>query len=388
MEYRLLSTDLLLSEIGSVIANAVENGQDQLDQNDTEFIIRITKKYKKRSVYLDLELPSDINKLQDPELFLSQFPDTLVIVDEIQRMPALFPVIRALVDQNRISGRFLILGSASPDLIKQASESLAGRIIYHELTPFYLEEIGYEKDNIKNLWLKGGYPDSYLTKNDDLSFTWREAFVRSYLERDIPQLGIRIPSLQLRRFWTMLAHSHGQLWNASQMANSLGITGPTVKHYLDILTGTFIIRQLQPFYINIKKRLIKSPKIYIRDSGLLHTLLKNNSLEDLQSHPLAGSSWEGFIIEQIMNMLPENWEKYFYRTNAGAEIDLIVIAENQPIAIEIKYSSSPKVSKGFWTAYKDIGCKKGFVVYPGKDYYPIDKNIFILPVSQIRKIKS
>lgn len=348
----------------------------------------LQKKYKNRSVYLDLELPSDINKLQDPELFLSQFPDTLVIVDEIQRMPALFPVIRALVDQNRISSRFLILGSASPYLIKQASESLAGRIIYHELTPFYLEEIGHEKENIKNLWLKGGYPDSYLTKNDDLSFTWREAFVRSYLERDIPQLGIRIPSLQLRRFWTMLAHSHGQLWNASQMANSLGITGPTVKHYLDILTGTFIIRQLQPFHINIKKRLIKSPKIYIRDSGLLHTLLKNNSLEDLQSHPLVGSSWEGFIIEQIMNMLPEHWEKYFYRTNAGAEIDLIVIAENQPIAIEVKYSSTPKVSKGFWTAYKDIGCKKGFVVYPGKDYYPIDKNIFILPVSQIRKIKS
>ena len=344
------------------------------------------KKEYSGAIYLDLGLPSDINKLQDPELFLSRFPNFPVIIDEIQRAPNLCPVLRALIDQNRVPGRFLILGSASPDLIKQASESLAGRIIYHQLAPFSLEEVGYEEETVRNLWLKGGYPDSYLSDRDDLSFRWREAFIQTYLERDIPQLGIRIPSLQLRRFWTMLAHSHGQLWNASQIAGSLGITAPTVKHYLDILVETFVVRRLQPYYVNIKKRLIKSPKVYIRDSGLLHALLKNKTVEELLGHYTAGNSWEGFVIEQIVNILPENWEKYFYRTNAGAEIDLVVFPNNRPIAVEVKYSSAPKVSKGFWSAYEDIGCEKGFVVYPGKNYYPISKNVFALPVSQIGKI--
>jgi len=343
----------------------------------------IQKKYKK-CLYLDLELPSDLNKIEDPELFLSHYPETLIIVDEIQRMPGLFPVIRALVDQNRVPGRFLILGSSSPDLLKQASESLAGRIIYHELSPLCLEETGYEEGVIRSLWLKGGYPESYLAGCDDLSFTWREAFIQTYLERDIPQLGIRIPSLQLRRFWTMLAHSHGQLWNASQIAKSLGVTAPTVKHYLDILTETFMVRQLQPFHSNMKKRLIKSPKIYIRDSGLLHSLLRNKTWETLQGHPMAGHSWEGFVLEQILNMIPENGEKYFYRTNAGAEIDLIIFSERSPVAIEVKYSSSPKVSKGFWSAYEDLKCKRGFVIYPGKDFYPMGKNVFALPVSEIK----
>jgi hypothetical protein len=348
----------------------------------------IQTKCKTRSLYLDLELPSDLNKLQDPELFLSQYSDTLVIVDEIQRMPGLFPIIRALVDQNRVPGRFLIIGSSSPDLIRQASESLAGRIIYHELAPFYLEEIGYDEATVRSLWLKGGYPDSYLAGSDDLSFSWREAFIQTYLERDLPQLGIRIPSLQLRRFWTMLSHSHGQLWNASQVAKSLGVTAPTVKRYLDILTETFVVRQLQPFHSNIKKRLIKSPKIYIRDSGLLHSLLKNKTWDALHGHPMSGHSWEGFVIEQVINTLPENGEKYFYRTNAGAEIDLIVFIENRPVAIEVKYSSTPKVSKGFWSAYEDMECKKGFVVYPGKDFYPIGKNVFALPVSEIGRVYS
>lgn len=334
--------------------------------------------HKKDSIYLDLELPTDINKLQDPELFLSSYNNSLVIIDEIQRIPELFPVIRALVDQNRVPARFLILGSASPALLKQASESLAGRIIYHQLSPFTVEET----KNCNETWIKGGYPDSYLTDMEQ-SFIWRGAFITSYLERDIPQLGIKVPSTQLRRFWTMLAHNHGQLWNASQIAGSLGITAPTVKHYLDILTDTFIVRQLQPFYANLKKRLIKSPKVYIRDSGLLHALLNMPTIEELQGNPKIGSSWEGFVIEQIINSLPEHCETYFYRTSAGAEIDLIIKNKNELVPVEIKYSLTPKLSKGFRIAINDLNCKKGFIIYPGDESYPINENVSTLPLVEI-----
>ena len=226
----------------------------------------------KQTIYIDLELPSDRDKLRDPELYLRQFPEYVVIIDEIQRMPELFPLMRALVDQKKRKGRFLILGSASPDLIKRASESLAGRIIYHELAPLNLQETGDEC--LTKLWLRGGYPESFLSDDDERSFAWREAYIRTYLEMDIPQLGLQIPSLQLRRFWSMIAHSHGQLWNASKLAGSLGLSAPTARRYLDILSDTFIARQIQPYYANVKKRLVKSPKVYIRDSGLLHTLLR------------------------------------------------------------------------------------------------------------------
>lgn len=346
----------------------------------------IKDEIRKKVIYLDLELPSDLNKLQEPELYLGQFSsDTLVIVDEIQRMPSLFPLIRALVDKKRIQGQFLILGSASPELIRHSSESLAGRIIYHELTPFVLHEIGYK--HILKLWLRGGYPVSYLSENDDDSFSWRESFIKTYLERDIPQLGIHIPAVQLRRFWTMLAHSHGQLWNASQIANSMGISAPTVRNYLDILGDTFIVRQLQSYYLNIKKRLRKSPKVYIRDSGLLHTLLRIGSIENLQGHPSVGSSWEGFVIEQILGIIPKGWQAFFYRTGAGAEIDLLLInGKNEPIAIEIKYSASPTTSRGFWNAFNDLSCKKGFIVYPGEESYPLGKNVYTLPIKNIIKI--
>ena len=339
------------------------------------------------TVYLDLELPSDLNKLRDPELYLGQFTDSLVIIDEIQRMASLFPLIRALVDQNRVAGRFLILGSASPDLIRLASESLAGRIIYHELSPFVLEETGFEW--IQQLWLRGGYPDSYLASTDEISFTWRETFIKTYLEMDIPQLGINTPALQLRRFWTMLAHYHGQLWNASQMANNLGISAPTVHKYLDILEDTFIVRRLPPYHANMKKRLIKSAKVYIRDAGLLHTLLRNRTMEDLYSHPSLGNAWEGFVVEQILGLIPDPGQACFYRTNAGAEIDLLLIDRPaEPVAIEIKYSLSPKVTKGFWNGYEDLKCRKGFIVYPGEVQYPIGKNVFTLPVKDLIKIVS
>jgi predicted AAA+ superfamily ATPase len=347
----------------------------------------IKERMKKKVIYLDLELPSDLNKLQDPELYLSRFEDTLVIIDEIQRMRSLFPLLRALVDRKRSAGRFLILGSASPELIRHSSESLAGRIIYHELSPFSLSEINSE--NIQKLWLRGGYPESYISKNNDESYVWREAFIKSYLETDIPQLGIRIPAQQLRRFWTMIAHSHGQLWNASKIAGSLGISAPTVMSYLDILEETFIVRQLRPYYSNIKKRLIKSPKVYIRDSGLLHALLNISTLDDLHGHPSLGSSWEGFIVEQILKILPERWQAYFYRTGAGAEIDLVLFdGKHKPVAVEIKYSVSPKLERGFWNAYEDLSCKKGFVLYPGEESYPLGRNVATLPAKKLAEIFS
>jgi len=337
------------------------------------------------TVYLDLELPSDMNKIQDPEIYLGPLADSLVMIDEIQRLPSLFPLLRALVDQKRVAGRFLILGSASPDLLRHSSESLAGRIIYHELCPFILEETGY--DRIQQLWLRGGYPDSYLAATDETSFAWREAFIKTYLEMDIPQLGIRIPAVQLRRFWTMLAHYHGQLWNASQIAGSLGISAPTVQRYLDILEDTFIVRRLPPYHANLKKRLIKSARVYIRDAGLLHTLLRNRTREDLYSHPSLGSAWEGFVIEQILGLIPDDRQTCFYRTNAGAEIDLLLTHHPAgPIAIEIKYSLSPKVTKGFWNGYEDLECRKGFIVYPGEECYPIGKNVFALPAKDLRMI--
>lgn len=345
----------------------------------------IKSRAKKNVIYLDLELPSDLNKLQDAELYLSRFVDALIIIDEIQRMPSLFPLIRALVDRKRTAGRFLILGSASPELMKHSSESLAGRIIYHELSPFVFREI--DEKRIQRLWLRGGYPQSYLSENDEESFAWREAFIKTYLEMDIPRLGIHIPALQLRRFWTMIAHSHGQLWNASKIAGSLGISAPTVRSYLDILEETFIVRQLQPFYSNTKKRLIKSHRVYIRDTGLLHALLNIMTNEDMHSHPSLGSSWEGFIIEQIIGNLPERRQIYFYRTGAGAEIDLVVFdGKNKPTAVEVKYSISPKLERGFWNAYEDLACRKGYVVYPGEESYPLGKNVYTLPVKNLIKI--
>lgn len=345
----------------------------------------IMERMEKKVIYLDLELPSDLNKLRDPELYLDRLADALIIIDEIQRMPSLFPLLRALVDRKKTAGRFLILGSASPELIRHSSESLAGRIIYHELSPFIFQEIDGNK--IQKLWLRGGYPQSCLSKNDGDSFTWREAFIKTYLEMDIPQFGIRIPARQLRRFWTMIAHSHGQLWNSSKIAGSLGISAPTAKHYLDILEETFIVRQIQPYYPNFKKRIIKSPRVYIRDSGMLHTLLNIRTSEELHGHPSLGSSWEGFIVEQILRLLPDRWQAFFYRTGAGAEIDLVLYdGRRKPIAVEIKYSMSPKVERGFWNAYEDLSCRKGYIIYPGTESYPIGKNVFTLPAKDLEKV--
>jgi len=276
------------------------------------------------AAYLDLERPSDLAKLHDPESYLTRHVGSLVILDEAQRMPELFPVLRALIDEDPRNGRFLVLGSASPDLARQASESLAGRILNHELTGFVLAEIGSDREALDRSWLRGGFPRSYLAGTDDASLQWREGFVQTFLERDIPGLGIRVPAPALRRFWGMLAHAHGQTWNASTLAGALGITGKTARHYLDILSETFVVRQLQPYHSNLGKRLVKSPKVYLRDSGLLHALLHIESLEDLLGHPILGASWEGWVVEQIIGALPRGCESFYYRSHAGAEVDLVV----------------------------------------------------------------
>jgi predicted AAA+ superfamily ATPase len=268
--------------------------------------------------------------------------------------------------------------------MKHASESLAGRVVYHELAPLCLAETGAAA--MQELWLRGGYPNSFLAGSDSESYEWRQAFIATYLERDIPLLGIRIPSAQLRRFWIMLAHLNGQLWNASQLGASMGLSPPTMRHYLDVLEDTFIVRQLMPWFANTGKRLTKSPKMYVRDTGLLHALLQLVTTNQLFSHPGLGSSWEGFVIEQILATLPTGYQPYFYRTGAGAEIDLVLHGGGRTIAVEVKCSAAPKVSKGFWLAYSDLGCAKGFVVYPGQDRYPISETVEVLPVSELSRI--
>lgn len=345
----------------------------------------LASSFRPDAVYLDLELPSDLAKLEEPELYLAPLHDRLIIIDEIQRVPTLFPVLRALVDQDRRPSRFLILGSASPTLVRQASESLAGRIIYHELMPFGLQEVG--QDDLEKLWIRGGLPESYLAEDDLRSFEWRQAFITTYLERDIPGLGLRISFSRLRRFWIMLAHMHGALWNASKIAAGLGLTAPSVRHYLDILEDTFIVRQLQPYYANIRKRIVKAPKVYIRDSGILHSLLGISNKDALLSNPILGSSWEGFILEELVKLQPES-NFFYFRTHAGAEIDILIQKRNGDLwAIEVKYSLKPKPSKGFYYSIKELRCQKAFVIYPGQERFNVADNIEAFPVANLHCLK-
>ena len=347
----------------------------------------IAEKCNQPVVYLDLENPQDFEKLGNSQLYLEQFKKHLVILDEAQRKPELFPLLRSLIDEDRRPGRFMILGSASPSLKRQASESLAGRIAYHELSPFTLDEVGVSETKMNKLWLRGGYPQSYLADSDKLATVWLQNFIQTHLERDLPALGVRVPSTTLLRFWTMAAHCNGQLWNAAKLADSLGVDSKTTRRYLDLLEDTFMIRQLQPFFANIKKRLIKSPKIYIRDTGLLHTLLKIYSFDDLLANPVLGASWEGFCIEQIIALKPARFDIYFYRTQAAAEIDLVLTKGLKvEIAVEIKYSLTPKMTKSSTNAIAELNPKKTWIVYPGKESYPVKKNVWTLPVIELNKI--
>jgi len=338
-----------------------------------------------RTVMLDLERPSELARLADPEAYLGPLSGKLVVLDEAQRLPELFPVLRALVDERRRPGRFLLLGSATPDLRRQSAESLAGRIVYLELPPLTLAEVG--AGNADRLWSRGGFPASFLARTDAASFEWREAYVETHLERDLPQLGIRVPAANLRRFWTMLAHSHAQLWNASRIGASLGLTAPTVRHYLDTLASTFMLRELPAYHRNLRKRLVKTPKVYLRDSGLLHALLGLSTLDEVLAHPVCGASWEGWVIEQILAHAPLGARASFYRTATGAEIDLLLERPGRPLlAFEIKRTSAPAVAKGMRAAMEDLGLKKAYLVCPVKERYPLASGIEALPVGTLPQV--
>ena len=328
-------------------------------------------------IYLDLELESDVKKLEDAETYLKQHLDKCVIIDEIQRLPKLFPLLRALVDVNRVPGRYLILGSASPYLIKDSSESLAGRIAYIELSPLSLQEV-HPQISMREHWLRGGFPDALLAK--ELKFTWRwlENFLRTFAERDLRELGYEIPPVRIKLILKMLSHLNGQLLNATQLAGSMGISQPTVKRYLDILEGGFILTRLQPYYINVGKRLVKSPKVYFRDSGLFHQLANIYDEESLYGHPLVGASWEAYVIEQIKRTVDQSWEFYFYRTHQGAEIDLLLISpKGKKLGIEIKYSNAPRVSKGFYHSLNDLNIDAAYVITPESEPYAKDHDITV-----------
>jgi uncharacterized protein len=329
--------------------------------------------------WFDLESPVDLARLSNPELALSPLRG-LVILDEIQRMPELFPVLRVLADRPETPARFLILGSASLELVKGASESLAGRLSFVDVTGFTLEETGAE--HLRQRWWRGGFPRAYLARNDRAASQWQEDFFRTFLEQDIPQLGIRVPATTLRRFWTMLAHYHGQIWNASELARALGSSEPTARRYLDILVGTYMVRQLPPWFENLKKRQVKAPKIYIRDSGVCHALLGLESMEALESHPKLGASWEGFALEQILAVTGDS-NAYFWATHSGAELDLLVVHRGRRVGFEFKYSENPSTTKSMQIALADLGLDHLYVVYPGQHRIPLTESITASPLPDL-----
>lgn len=321
--------------------------------------------------HFDLESPAALARLANPELVLSPLRG-LIILDEIQRMPELYPVLRVLADRPDLPARFLILGSASPALVKGASETLAGRISFIDVSGFSLSEVGVE--HLAKRWWRGGFPRAYLARNDKTARQWHEDFFRTFLEQDIPQLGISIPATTLRRLWTMVAHYHGQILQVSELARSLGTSEPTARRYLDILCGTYVVRQLPPWFENLKKRQVKAPKIYIRDSGILHALLNIPDVVSLESNPKLGASWEGFAIEQILSITGDR-EAYFWATHGGAELDLLVFHEGKRIGFEFKYSENPGTSKSMRIAESDLGLDHLYVVHPGKHSFRLTENI-------------
>ena len=342
---------------------------------------RLVEELGAAAVYLDLELPSHRAKLSDPELYFSSQEDRLVVLDEIQRMPGLFEVLRGVIDERRRQGRrhrqFLLLGSASIDLLQQSSETLAGRIAYSELTPLLAEEVATKKRGDRDrLWLRGGFPDSFLAADEAASVEWREEFIGTYLERDIPLLGPRIPAETLRRFWTMLAHEQGTLLNAASVAGAIGVSGQTVGRYLDLMVDLLLVRRLPPWSKNAGKRLVRSPKVYVRDSGLVHALLGLRDLDAVLGHPVTGGSWEGFVIENLLAAAPSGTSACFYRTAVGAEIDLVLdLPPKERWAIEIKRSSAPVLSKGFYLGCGDIKATRRMVVHAGEDTFGLGDGV-------------
>jgi len=338
-------------------------------------------------LYLDMQKESDLNKLSEPEIFFASNADKIICLDEIQLVPKLFSVLRSAIDSNRINGKFILLGSASQDLLQHTSESLAGRIGMLHLSPFLINELNYlESFNLQKFWLRGGFPNSYLADNDENSAIWLENYIRTYIERDIPQLGFQIPALQLRRLLTMCAHNQGQLLNLSKLAESLGLTHPTIRRYIDLLEQTFIVRTIPPFEINIKKRLVKSPKVFVRDSGILHQLLAIPNFNSLLGNPVFGSSWEGMVLENIIVNMP-SWDYFFYRTATGDEIDLILKKGNQVIAIECKASDAPKVTKGFYRSLEVVKPNRTYIIAPTNDTYQLQENITVIGLENFLKLE-
>ena len=336
-------------------------------------------------LYLDLENPDGAARLADPGRYLELHADRLVILDEIQRMPDLFRVLRGQIDERRRQGRrsrqFLLLGSASDALLRQSSESLAGRIIYLELPGLDALEVEADHDP---LWIRGGFPDSFTARSDAASARWRLNFIRTYLERDIPQFGVRVPAETLRRFWTMIGHRQGGLLNASELARSLDVSVPAVTRYVDLLSDLMLVRRLPPYFANVGKRLVKSPKVYIRDSGVLHSLLGLGTLDDVLSHPVVGASWEGFVIENLIAAAPFGTDAWFYRTRAGAEIDLLLhLPDRRLWAIEVKRSAAPRAGRGFEIAASDLGADERFVVHPGREPFPLSATTTAVPLADL-----
>jgi predicted AAA+ superfamily ATPase len=341
------------------------------------------------SLYLDLEASADLARVSEPSLFLQRHAEKLVILDEVQRLPGLFAELRGLIDagrrQGQANGRFLLLGSASVELIRQSSESLAGRIAFLELGGLHALELG--ADALDKLWIRGGFPGSTLAATDGDSAEWRRQFIRTYLERDIPQLGPRVPAETLRRFWTMLAHGQGSLLNAAELGRSLGVDGKTVGRYLDLLVDLLLVRRLPPLLANVGKRLVRSPKVLVRDSGLVHTLLGLGDADAVLGHPVAGASWEGFVIETLLAVAPQGCQGWFYRTAAGAEIDLVLEwSPQRRWAIEVKRSLSPRLGKGFHQARADLQPERTFVVTPSATGYPLADGVEVMGLAELAAV--
>ena len=335
---------------------------------------QVARRYAGTAHRLDLEDPADLNRLMDdPGLVLEPLAG-LVVIDEIQRRPDLFPLLRVLADRRPLPARFLVLGSASPDLLRQSSETLAGRIVYHELGGLGLHEVGLHR--LGRRWLRGGFPRAWLARSNAAATVWLDSFVRTFLERDLPQLGFRVPGPALRRFWTMLAHWHGQVWKASEFARSFGVADTTVRRYLDVLTGGLVVRQLQPWHANVAKRQVKAPKVYLRDTGVLHALLGIDDMHSLDTHPKSGASWEGFILEAVVDTLglPDE-DVHFWATHSGAELDLVVGRGQRRVGVEIKRTTAPKVTRSMRTAVQDLDLKELIVIHAGRDSYPLGAKV-------------
>ena len=366
--------EALENQAGVVLLGPRQVGKTTLAQDIAE---------SRDAVYLDMERTADRRVLEEPDLYLDEQGGRLVVIDEVQLLPDLFGALRGQIDlrrrQGHRTGQFLLLGSASNTLLRQSAESLAGRVSYHELTPFTQPEIG--ADATSTLWLRGGFPDSFLAKSNRASLTWREDFIRTYLERDIPAFGLRIPAETLRRFWTMLAHEQGGLLNAAKLAGNLGVSGQSVGRYLDLLVDLMLVRRLPPWHSNASKRLVKSPKVYIRDTGLTHALLAIDSMEGLLGHPVVGGSWEGYCIENLIAAAPRGAEASFYRSSAGAEIDLVLSLPGGAVwAVEIKRTTSPKVSRGFHIAADDLNAAERILVFAGDRDVPSLGGVRAMPL--------